>query len=49
MEFYIIYLAYVHPQNSPAQNTLEIINEVLSMVLAYHVFVFTDLIITPAN
>ena len=48
MEYYFIYLGYVKPLDSPSANVLEFINEGFSMVLAYHVLVFTDLIATPA-
>ena len=49
MEFYLIYVGIVLPQENVAENVLEYFNESLSVILSYHLLLFTDLIINKSN
>jgi hypothetical protein len=49
MVFYGIYIGFVEPQDTPQQNRLDLFNESISIILCYHLFLFTNLLVTESN
>lgn len=49
MQFYLIYLCLVKPQENNFENALEVFNETVSMLMAYHLLLFTDLLVSYGN
>ena len=45
--FQVIFIGLIKPMKNLSQNNREIFNEVITIMLYYHVFCFTDFIIDP--